>query len=131
MSNACATFILLMGSVMGLFLLWNGIFLFMINTKSTPLANWENPGYRDGVCTSLEARTELIRFFGRNETKIIRLWDFLTFRYLTPYLSALDFCNSLKYCVWCARYFPTLNWIFLPVVACKIQVWNRLKIQFI
>ena len=28
-------------------------------------------------------------------------------------------------------FFPTLNWIFLPVVACKIQIWNRLKIQLI
>ena len=28
-------------------------------------------------------------------------------------------------------FFPSLNWIFLPAVACKIQVWNRLKIQFI
>ena len=24
-----------------------------------------------------------------------------------------------------------MNWIFLPAVACKIQVWNKLKIQFI
>ena len=24
-----------------------------------------------------------------------------------------------------------MNWIFLPSVACKIQVWNRLKIQFL
>ena len=28
-------------------------------------------------------------------------------------------------------FFPSLKWIFLPAVACKIQVWNRLKIQFI
>ena len=27
-------------------------------------------------------------------------------------------------------FFPSLNWIFLPAVACKIQVWNRLKIKF-
>ena len=24
-------------------------------------------------------------------------------------------------------YFPSLIWIFLPAVACKIQVWNKLK----
>ena len=24
-----------------------------------------------------------------------------------------------------------LHWIFLPAVACKIQVWSRLKIKFI
>jgi hypothetical protein len=28
-------------------------------------------------------------------------------------------------------FFPSLNWIFLPAVACKIQVWSRLKIKFI
>ena len=29
------------------------------------------------------------------------------------------------------NFFPSLNLIFLPVVACKIQVWNRPKIKFI
>ena len=48
-------------------------------------------------------------------------------------LSALDFCNSP---VWNIEFdeldfFPSLNCIFLPPVACKIQVWNRLKIHFI
>ena len=33
-------------------------------------------------------------------------------------ISSLDFISSL-------------NWIFLPTVVCKIQVWNRQKIQFI
>ena len=52
---------------------------------------------------------------------------------LPPYLSALDFCN---YPVWNIEFeeldiFPSLNWIFLPAVACKIQVWNRLKIKFV
>ena len=52
---------------------------------------------------------------------------------LTPYLSALDFCNTP---VWSNKFdkldfFHSLNWIFLPTVACKIQVWNRLKIKFI
>ena len=52
----------------------------------------------------------------------------------SPYLlSALDFCN---FPFWNIEFdevdfFPSLNWIFLPAVACKIQVWNRLKIQCI
>ena len=50
-----------------------------------------------------------------------------------PYLSALDFCN---FPVWNIEFdeldcFPRLNWIFLPALVCEIQVWNRLKIQFI
>ena len=41
----------------------------------------------------------------------------------SPYLSALDFCNSS---VWNVKFdeldfFPSLNWIFLPAVACKNQ----------
>ena len=39
--------------------------------------------------------------------------------------------SSLKYPVWWTRFFPSLNWIFLLAVACKIQVWNKLKIKFI
>ena len=51
----------------------------------------------------------------------------------SPYLSALDFCNPP---VWNIKFdeldfFLSLNWIFLPAVACKIQVWNRLKIKLI
>ena len=51
----------------------------------------------------------------------------------SPYLSALDFCN---FPVWNIKFdeldcFPRLNWIFLPALVCEIQVWNRLKIQFI
>ena len=45
--------------------------------------------------------------------------------YFSPHLSALDFCNSLvsnMYQVWWTGFFPSLNWIFLPTVACKIQV---------
>ena len=43
---------------------------------------------------------------------------------LTPYLSALDFCNSP---VWNIEFdelefFPSLTWIFHPAVACKIKV---------
>ena len=30
----------------------------------------------------------------------------------------------LKYPVWWTGFFPSLNWIFLPDVACKIQVWK-------
>ena len=48
------------------------------------------------------------------------LWDALS-----PYLSALDFCNSP---VWNIK-FDKLD--FFPSLNCKIQVWNRLKIQFI
>ena len=49
------------------------------------------------------------------------------------YPSALDFCNSP---VWNIQFdeldfFPSLNWIFLPAVACTIQDWNRLKIKLI
>ena len=53
--------------------------------------------------------------------------------YSNPYLSALDFCNSSVSNIQFDEldFFPSLNWIFLPAVACKIQVWNRLKIQFI
>ena len=39
--------------------------------------------------------------------------------------------SSLKYRVWWTGFFPSLNWIFLPAVAWKIQVWNSLKIKFI
>ena len=39
--------------------------------------------------------------------------------------------SSLKYQVGWTGFFPSLNWNFLPAVACKIQVWNRLKIKFI
>jgi hypothetical protein len=28
-------------------------------------------------------------------------------------------------------FFPIFNWIFLPALACKIQVRNQLKIKFI
>ena len=50
-----------------------------------------------------------------------------------PYLSAFDFWNSQ---VWNIEFdeldfFPSFNWIFLPSVACKIQVWNKLTIKFI
>ena len=49
----------------------------------------------------------------------------------TSYLSALDFCNSP---VWNIEFdeldfFPSSNWHFLP--ACKIQIWNRLKIKLV
>ena len=51
----------------------------------------------------------------------------------SPYLSAHVFCNSP---IWNVKFdeldfFPSLNWIFLPAVACKIQVWNKLNIKFI
>ena len=53
-------------------------------------------------------------------------------------LNSLTICtwflqlSNLKYQVWWTGIFPRLNWIFLPAVAWqKIQVWNRLKIQFI
>ena len=52
----------------------------------------------------------------------------------SPYLlSAIDFCNFLFWNIEFDEldFFPSLNWIFLPAVACKIQVWNRLKIKFI
>ena len=47
---------------------------------------------------------------------------------LTPYLSALNFCNSP---VWIIKFdeqdfFSSLNWIFLPALVGKIQIWNRL-----
>ena len=59
--------------------------------------------------------------------------QFCVKRYHNHYPSALDFC---RYKVWNVKFdeldfFPSLNWIFLPAVACKIQVWNRLKIKFI
>ena len=38
---------------------------------------------------------------------------------------------SLKYQVWWTGFVSQLNWIFLPAIACKIQVWNRQKIKFI
>ena len=44
---------------------------------------------------------------------------------LSPYISALDFCNST---VWNIK-FVELD--FSAAVACKIQVWNILKIKFI
>ena len=53
--------------------------------------------------------------------------------WLSPYLSALDFWNSQNWNIKFDEldFFPSLNWNFLPAVACKIQVWNRLKIKFI
>ena len=39
--------------------------------------------------------------------------------------------SSLKYWVWLTGFFSSLNWIFLPAVACKNYVWNRLKVKFI
>ena len=45
---------------------------------------------------------------------------------LSPYLSALDFCNfpvlNIKFDE--LDFVPSMIWIFLPAVACKIQVWN-------
>ena len=61
-SKACATPILVIGSVMGLFLLRNGFFL--IISKINPIAQCrptglaqckKNPGYRNVVCTCLQA----------------------------------------------------------------------------
>ena len=51
---------------------------------------------------------------------------------LPIYVFTLDFCNSL---VWSIKFDDldfchSLNRIFLPAVACKIQVWNRPKIKF-
>ena len=70
-----------------------------------------------------------------NELNISILFSFLLWvnTALSPYISALEFFNSP---VWNIQFdeldfFPSLNWIFLPAVACKIQVWNRIKIQFI
>ena len=52
---------------------------------------------------------------------------------LSSYLSALDFCNfpgwNIKFDQ--LNFFPSLIWNFLLAVICKIQVWNRLKIQLI
>ena len=50
-----------------------------------------------------------------------------------PYLSALEFCNSAAWNIQFDEldFLSSLNWSFLPAVACKIQVWNRLKIMFI
>jgi hypothetical protein len=40
--------------------------------------------------------------------------------------------SSLKCQVWLTWFFfPSLIWIFLPTIVCKIQVWNGLKIKFI
>ena len=52
----------------------------------------------------------------------------------TSYLSTLNFCKSSSFrCQvwWTGFFFPSLKFIFLPAVACKIQVWNRQKINFI
>ena len=38
--------------------------------------------------------------------------------------------SSLKYWVWCNGVFSSLKWFFLSTVACRIQVWNKLKIKF-
>ena len=34
----------------------------------------------------------------------------------------------LSICTWFLQFSSLMNWIFLPAVACNIQVWNRLKI---
>ena len=40
--------------------------------------------------------------------------------------------SSLKCQVWLTWFFfPSLIWILLPTIVCKIQVWNGLKIKFI
>ena len=40
--------------------------------------------------------------------------------------------SSLKYRVWWTWLLSySLNWIFLPAVACKIQVWNKLRFKLI
>ena len=52
---------------------------------------------------------------------------------LSPYLSGLDFCNSLAWNIQFGElnFFPSLNWIFIGCAACKKPVWIGLKIQFI
>ena len=42
----------------------------------------------------------------------------------------LKFSSLKQYQFWWTGFFPSLNRIFLPAVACK-EVWNRLKIEFI
>ena len=57
----------------------------------------------------------------------------VTYLSQSPYLSALDFWQSL---VWNSEFdelnsFPNLNWIFTACVVCKNPVQTKRKIQFI
>ena len=65
-------------------------------------------------------------------SNVLNSGQFCFFMNQSPYVSALGFWNSpvsnIKFDE--LDFFPSLNWIFLPAVACKIQVWNRLKIKF-
>ena len=118
--------------------------VFCICALELPSSTLLLPGWTSSRVLSKGCQNEIKNW------KIAMIWEFMIHQKLsnhteheiskelhmnaqTSYLSAVYFCNSP---VWNIEFdeldfFPSSNWIFLPAVACKIQVWNRLKIKFI